>query len=79
MRRPEKQMGRQEGEDIIANKLNNTTDALVLLCGLPGVPSLHRCKRNKLNNRATDGLVLSCGSAGAKPGVGPSFVYGMHF
>ena len=39
MKRPEKQMGRQEGEDIIANKLNNTTDALVLSCGLPRVPS----------------------------------------
>ena len=32
MKRPEKQMGRQEGEDIIANKLNNTTDALALSC-----------------------------------------------
>ena len=31
MKRPEKQMGRQEGEDIIANKLNNTTGQQMLL------------------------------------------------
>ena len=31
MKRPEKQMGRPEGEDIIANKLNNATGQQMLL------------------------------------------------